>query len=106
MSSPEPPAEIRSMLDDTAIALSRVGDFWTPVRVSAPGPIRRDGQWCVGVTLELEEPPQLRWTVVLLLEAHRVGGDAEWTIHDDLMELVDAAPGIEAGHRAKPEIIL
>lgn len=94
------------MLADTAVALSRVGDFWTPVRVSAPEPVHRDGQWCVTFMLELERPPQRRWTVILLPDAHRVCGGAEWMIHDDLMEMVDAAPGIEAAHRATPEIIL
>lgn len=106
MSSSQLPIEIRSMLADTAIALSRVGDFWTPVRVSSPEPALRDGRWCVVFTLELVEPPQRRWTVILLPDAHRVSGGADWTIHDDLMELVDANPGIEAAHRATSEIIL
>ena len=106
MSGTEPPSEMLSMLADTATALSNMDDFWYPVRASSPALTQRDDQWCVTFRLELVEPPQEGWTVVLRPLEHRVGGGAGSMIHDDLMELVDAYPGIALAHEGRAEILL
>jgi len=94
------------MLVETAKALGRLDDLWTPVRTGAPALMRHDDQWCVAFDLELATPPHRRWRVILLPKQWRIGAGTEFMIHDDVMELGDKTPGIEASCHSASEIVL